>query len=138
MVRPKKILTPEVRGNERFFYTNFFFIFHFNHFFEKWSQRHLVTQHWIEHFWYGTYQYMFQVSKIGSKSVEEFVSRFFFVQISSEAKGHCFKPKKYHTPSDFFLTFFFQSNQYLVLIANWALLQCSHYLVLRQTFWFFW
>ena len=58
--------------------------FDFGHFLEKWLQRHLVTLHWMKNFWCGTYQYMFLVSKLGSKSVEEFVSRFCFVQISRE------------------------------------------------------
>ena len=35
MVHPRKILTPEVRGNKRFFYSKIFFIFDFGHFLEK-------------------------------------------------------------------------------------------------------
>ena len=41
MVHPRKISTPEVRGNERFLFTKIFFIFDFGHFLEKWLQRHL-------------------------------------------------------------------------------------------------
>ena len=35
MLGQRKYSTPEVRGNERFFFTKFFFIFDFGHFFEK-------------------------------------------------------------------------------------------------------
>ena len=35
MVHPRKISTPEVRGNERFLCSKFFFIFDFGHFLEK-------------------------------------------------------------------------------------------------------
>ena len=35
MVHPRKISTPEVRGNESFFYCKTFFIFDFGHFLEK-------------------------------------------------------------------------------------------------------
>ena len=58
--------------------------FDFGQFLEKRLQRHLVTLHWIKNFRCGTNQYMLLVSKIGSKSVEEFVSRFCYVQISGE------------------------------------------------------
>ena len=56
-------------------------LFDFVHFLEKWLQRHLVTLHWIKRFWCGINQYMLLASKIGSKSVKEFISRFCFVQI---------------------------------------------------------
>ena len=59
----KKNSTPEVRGNERFFYTKIFFIFDFGYFLEKWLQRHLEAKQFQNKFGFWSTQKCSKVSK---------------------------------------------------------------------------
>ena len=77
MVGRKKNSTPEVRGNERFFYTKIFFIFDFSYFLEKWLQRHLVAVLLGQKFSSGQTQYSSIVSKTWSKSQGKLIDIFF-------------------------------------------------------------
>ena len=56
--------------------------FDFGNFLTKWLQRHLVTLHWMTNFWRGSCQYMYLISKVGSKSQGDFVSKFFSFKLA--------------------------------------------------------
>ena len=64
----EKNSAPEVRGNERFFYTKIFFIFDYGYFLEKWLQRHLEAEQFQKKFGLWSTQKFSKVSKTCSAS----------------------------------------------------------------------
>ena len=124
MVGRKKNSTPEVRGNERFFYTKIFFIFDYGYFLEKWLQRHLEAKQFQKKFGLWSTQKSSKVSKTCSASAVIYFKSFLHVPANSVYLSNWqLKPLSAQVSYDWLVheNYFFVASTYLKYASKYLL-----------------